>query len=122
METTLDQKLIRLAFDPGATEGEAVNAFLMYRRKFGKMPSLTVEAPKPSRFTSKWEITVGAKKMDGLLYILSHWSKEAFYVIIYEDMRKGLFDSWKIQLAVRFDSQDELDNFNGYFKKAFDLL
>ncbi len=122
METTLDQKLIRLAFDPAAAEGEAVNAFLMYRRKFAKVPVLSVETPKPKKVKTSWNINLAAKKMDGLIGILSTWSDEPFYIIKYDMGRENLLSPWKFKLIVAFNTQDEMDRFNRYFDRTFDLL
>lgn len=123
METTLDQKLIRLAFDPSAPEGEAINAFLMYRKKYAKIPFLSAEQPKPKQKpTISWRITLAAKNFDGLLVILSTWKKTPYYVInIIEDRRK-LYDTWQIQLICEFADDGEKAQFNKYFDKAFDAL
>lgn len=123
MEATLDQKLINLALDPAASEGEAVNAFLAYRRKYGKIPSLSVPASKPAqKFEAEWEMTVNAKRFFVFLYGLQHWSKEPYYVITDIKDRSTIYDAWKFTLKARFDTQDEKERYIKFITKLFELL
>lgn len=125
MEPALDQKLINLAFDPAASEGEAVNAFLAYRRKYGKIPSLSVPAPvtKPAKkFEAEWEMTVNVKKFDVFLFALQHWTKEPYYVIANIKDRSTLYDSWKFTLKTRHDTEDERQRFVKYIGRLFEIM
>ena len=121
MDTTLDEKLINLAFNPAASEGEAVNAFLMYRRKFAKIPMLTPPAPK-AKPTISWKITLAARYFDGLFVVLNTWKKTPFYAINILEDRSRVIDSWKIQLVCELENETEKIRFNQFFDKAFDRL
>lgn len=123
MEATLDQKLINLAFDPAASEGEAVNAFLAYRRKYGKTPMLSVPVNKPARkIEAEWEMTVSAKSFGVFLYGLEHWNKEPYYVLTNIKDRSTLYDSWKFTLKARFETEDEKARYIKYITRLFEIL
>ena len=120
MENTLEAKLLRLAFDPAAAEGEAVNAFLMYRRKNGKLPFLT--ATKPETYDSTWNLVLGAKNFDLFIKTLSTWKKTPYYVINITTTRERLIDAWRFELVAQFETADEKAKFGGYLQRVFDKI
>ena len=117
MESTLQDKLLRLAFDPAAHEGEAVNAFLMYRRSNGKVPVLS--APKAEKFSSTWTIKVTARTLDAFLGALATWKTKPYYHLSFIQERKKMLDMFHFTLLVEFDTRLEQSQFDTFLDKVF---
>lgn len=125
META--DKLMALAFNAAATEGEAVAAFLALRRIGGPKVTNTVETifrDRPSsKVTRKWDIKLGAKKFDAFLDAIQHWHPdEPFLIINRNKTRKNLLDQWDIELVAVLHDYDDAVRFDKYLDRIFEEL
>ena len=107
-----------------AAEGEAVAAFLALRRRPEVVAVfLNPPAPKPAtKFKSSWTITIGPKVWDSFFYALNNWTDKPFYIVKDMQDRYRITEPWKFSLKVEFDTQGELDRFNKYLDRVFDLI
>lgn len=123
META--DKLMTLAFNAAATEGEAVAAFLALRRIGG--PKNTVETiyrDRPSnKVTMKWDIKLGPKMFDAFFSAVQDWHPDEPFVIIKKnEPRKNLLDQWDIELTAVLHDRDDANKFNKYLDVIFEEL
>jgi len=125
META--DKLMALAFNAAATEGEAVAAFLALRRIGGPKVTNTVETiyrDRPSsKVTRKWDITLGAKKFDAFFSAIQDWHPdEPFFIINKNKPRKTLLDTWDFELTAFLKSEEDANKFDKYLDRVFEEL